>query len=197
MVRSRQGGDDRSVTTPQAAARAPRAATRPPRRRAAEHGEHGEHGELFRRPMITVMCPSSARVPKEYDTTPRECRRHVQGRPDGFVCVNFAPRFFSLDCGCRRSFSLSGVAVCALAAARPTSDSANRDLRQQEKARYANGLIGNSLAPRLAAQGRAHRLISQAAQPAFAVRRPNRNLILEKNHIANAAASAAPNIHKR
>ena len=126
--------------------------------------------------------PAAARTPRAA-TLPR--RRAI------------APRFFSLDCGCRRSFSLSGVAVCAHAAARPTSDSANRDLRQQEKARYANGLIGNSLAPRLAAQGRAHRLISQAAQPAFAVRRPNRNLILEKNHIANAAASAAPNIHKR
>ena len=61
----------------------------------------------------------------------------------------------------------------------------------------ANGLVGNSLARRWAAQGRAHRLIPQAAQLAFAVRLPNRNLIFEKTHIANAAASAAPNTHKR
>jgi hypothetical protein len=34
-------------------------------------------------------------------------------------------------------------------------------------------------------------------QPAFALRRANKNPILEQNHSANPAASAAPNVHKR
>src|SRR5262249_42127516 len=42
---------------------------------------------------------------------------------------------------------------------------------------------------------RAHRpAAAAAAQSAFAVRRPNINLILEKNHIVNAAASAMPSV---
>jgi hypothetical protein len=38
---------------------------------------------------------------------------------------------------------------------------------------------------------------AEIVQSAFAVRRLNMNLILKKNHIANAAVSAAPNAHKR
>jgi hypothetical protein len=40
-------------------------------------------------------------------------------------------------------------------------------------------------------------LHERAAQPQLAVRRPNTNPILEKNHSANPAVSVAPNIHKR
>src|SRR5262249_31772576 len=35
------------------------------------------------------------------------------------------------------------------------------------------------------------------AQPTFAVRRPNRDPVLEKTNIENAAMSAAPSIHQR
>src|SRR6266566_1990386 len=92
--------------------------------------------------------PAAARTPRAA-TLPR--RRAI------------APRFFSLDCGCRRSFSLSGVAACAHAAARPTSDSANRDLRHRSKKKRAMQMSHWPITGLVAAQGRAYRFISQAA----------------------------------
>ena len=136
-------------------------------------------------------------------TFPSPSRNHGTAREKARYIEPYA------GCSCGRD---SVAAICAMSGESVTfgpPGTQNRhlkrravSLRRRRHRRLKRQMIFQSASQhsvahaRWAAQGRARGLISQAAQPAFAVRRPNRNLIFEKNHMANAAASAA-NIHKR
>src|SRR5262245_9576999 len=71
----------------------------------------------FRRPMLTVMCPSRARVRKTNDTTPPAYSLHVQGGQDRAGMARSVPHAIELEIeqvGSLRRWLDRHAAVCAV-----------------------------------------------------------------------------------